>query len=299
MKSGVVIIDKPSGFTSFDVVAVMRKLLNEKKVGHTGTLDPIATGVLVVLCGNATKAAGFIEDNDKTYIASFRLGVETDTQDSTGKILRTCSKTITKSELLNALTAFCGEIEQTPPMYSAVSVGGKRLYDLARKGITVERNPRKITILKLELIDFDESSQSGSIEIECSKGTYVRTLCADIGEYLGTYAIMTALRRTKACSFCISDAITLEEAKKICEENGPEHILQTTEILFNNYRKVFVTQSQSVRFKNGGGLYLNRVLQGEEYQDGEVFSVYCQNSDFLGLAKVDVQKNELSYLKTF
>ena len=184
--NGILCINKPQGFTSFDVAAKLRGMLKTKKIGHAGTLDPMATGVLPVFVGNATKACDIMPDSSKAYRASFRLGEQSDTQDSTGTILKTAEVNCTAADIEALLPKFRGEIMQIPPMYSAVSVNGKRLYELARQGIEVERESRNVTIYSLELLNFDEETQSGTLKVACSKGTYIRTLCEDIGNYLGT-----------------------------------------------------------------------------------------------------------------
>ena len=181
-RSGVILIDKPSGFTSFDVIAVLRGVLRERRLGHTGTLDPMATGVLPVLVGKATRAADILPENEKSYRAGFALGYSTDTLDVTGEVVKRSGKTASREELLAALDSFRGVITQLPPMYSAVQVGGRRLYDLARQGVSVERTPRRVEVYSAELIGFDQSAQSGELEISCSKGTYIRSIIDDLGE---------------------------------------------------------------------------------------------------------------------
>ena len=211
--NGVIILDKPAGFTSFDAVAVMRGLAREKKIGHTGTLDPMATGVLPLLIGRAAKAADLLPDTDKEYMAGFRLGERFDTGDVTGKIIETSPARASEGDLLRALERFRGDIMQTPPMYSAVSVGGQRLYKLARQGIEIEREPRPVHIGRLELASFDEKEQRGTLAVACSKGTYIRALIEDIARAAGTLGVMTALRRTKACGFTVRAAVTLEDLR--------------------------------------------------------------------------------------
>ena len=189
---GILVIDKPKSYTSFDVVAVMRKLCGEKKIGHTGTLDPMATGVLPILVGKATRCAPFLDDTDKEYEAEFQLGLSTDTQDITGKVVSETPHRVTKADIEAVLPQFRGEIQQLPPMYSAVQIDGKRLYSLARQGIEVERETRPVTIYQCDLLSFDEETQKGTLRIMCSKGTYVRTLCSDIGvAYLGCWVWLT------------------------------------------------------------------------------------------------------------
>ena len=215
--NGIICIDKPQGFTSFDVVAKLRGITKIRRIGHAGTLDPMATGVLPVFIGRATKACDMLPDSDKEYEAEFRLGVVTDTQDSTGEVLSSCEAAVSSDEISRVVAGFLGEQEQIPPMYSAVKVDGKRLYDLARQGIEVERKPRKIVVYRIDLISFDEKSQSGRLVISCSKGTYIRTICHDIGQKLGCGAIMTALRRTRAAGFSLDDCLTIEEAQRLSD----------------------------------------------------------------------------------
>ncbi len=297
--NGIIVIDKQKEYTSFDVVAVMRRLLKQKKVGHTGTLDPMATGVLPILVGNATKAQSLLPDTDKTYLASFELGITTDTLDSTGNVFSTCSFSVSREELTSKLTQFCGDILQIPPMYSAVKQKGKRLYELAREGITVEREKRPVTIRKISLCEFDEANGCGKLEITCSKGTYIRTLCADLGDALGCGAIMTGLRRTEACGFPISSSITLEQAKKLAEEGNLEDRLISVSQLFAVYPDVHVTKAQAVRFQNGGGLSLDRVFLKHGNADEQRYRVFGPKDSFLGLGMVSHRKEELSVLQLF
>ena len=195
--NGILLIDKPQDWTSNDVVSKMRGILHERRIGHSGTLDPLATGLLVVFVGRATRAVEFAESDSKEYIAGLRLGVKTDTQDITGNVLSECECNVSETELLNALDGFKGDIEQIPPMYSAIKIGGKKLYELARKGEEVERKPRKINISKLDIIG--EENGDYILDVACSKGTYIRTLCNDIGEALNCGGCMSSLRRVKAC----------------------------------------------------------------------------------------------------
>lgn len=301
--NGVLVIDKPRDFTSFDVVAVIRGVCGTKKVGHTGTLDPMATGVLPVLLGNATKAQSLMPDSDKAYEAEFMLGVRTDTLDITGNVTAKKDARMRFENVDGVLDGFRGEIMQLPPMYSAVSVDGKRLYDLARQGIEVEREKRAVTIERLELLSFDENIQTGRLSVYCSKGTYIRTLIDDIGEKLGTYAVMTNLRRTLACGYSIDDAISLESLRQLKDSNGVEAVqalVKPTETVFAPYRAVCVTSAQAKRFKNGGSLDLARTqLARQAKKDGEVFRIYERDGDFLGLGRIKLEKSELGFLKLF
>ena len=296
--NGVIVMDKPGGFTSFDVVAVMRGVCRERKIGHTGTLDPMATGVLPLLLGTATRALPFLGDTGKEYQAGFRLGAATDTQDSTGKTVAESGAKAARAQLEAMLPRFRGEILQTPPMYSAVSVNGKRLYDLARQGVEVERAKRPVTIFRLELTEFDESSQSGRLVVSCSKGTYIRTLCADIGEALGTYGMMTALRRTRASGFTLDGALTMEEAKSLSAQGRlAEHVL-SVESLFADDPAVSVSAAQAVRFSNGGELDLERTpLRGSEPPQGARYRVCSPEDVFLGLG--EIRGGTLAVLRLF
>ena len=298
--NGVILIDKPMDFTSFDVIAVMRRISGQKKLGHTGTLDPNATGVLPVLLGCATKAQDLIVNHDKTYIADFRLGLTTDTLDIWGKVIAENESHITRDEILSVIPKFTGEISQIPPMFSAVQKNGQRLYDLARQGIEVERESRQVTVYKLELLSFDESTQSGQLEIACSKGTYVRTIIDDIGRELNVGAVMTALRRTVACGYDLSECITLEKAKQLAEENALESYVRSVESLFESYGYCAVSEAQARRFSNGGALDIDRTyLKTIEVNDGDIFRVKDREHKFLGLGIVDLESRLLKIYKLF
>ncbi len=298
--NGVIVIDKPQGFTSFDVIAVVRRLTGQRKTGHTGTLDPNATGVLPVLLGTATKAQDLIPDHDKRYVADFRLGLTTDTLDIWGQEKTRAESHASREDVLALLPKFKGEIEQVPPMYSAVRQNGQRLYDLARKGMEVERKTRKVTVYELELLDFDEESQTGRLEIFCSKGTYVRTLIDDLGTALGVGATMTALRRTRACGYTLSDCLTLEELKALCESGSAEDELRSVESLFASYDPVTVSDAQARRFCNGGALDLSRTeLKHRDLPDREILRVKDRAGVFLGLGLIDRESSLLKVYKSF
>lgn len=295
--NGIIVIDKPKDFTSFDIVAIMRKICHTKKIGHAGTLDPMATGVLPILIGNATKAQSLLPNTNKEYLASFKLGIQTDTQDITGKVLATSSVNISEHDIVNALKKFQGDILQIPPMYSALKHNGQRLYDLARQGIEVERKPRHINISKIELCKFNSDSNEGSFIVSCSTGTYVRTLCEDLGKALKTFAVMTELKRTSACGFDLCDAIPLDQAKNL-GDNLCDYLL-SVENLFRDYISVSLSPAQSVRFKNGGALYLNRLKFKGNISDNEKIRVYNNESNFLGLGIISFKSNEMKILKNF
>lgn len=295
--NGILVINKPSGFTSFDVVAVTRKALKTKKVGHMGTLDPMATGVLPILVGMATKLQSVIPETDKEYIAGFKLGISTDTQDITGNVLERAEMKISENQIRKVLSKFKGEIMQIPPMYSAVKKDGVRLYALARQGIEVERDARKVIIKKIELLNFNEKLQTGELIVRCSKGTYVRTLCNDIGAALGCGAVMTLLKRTEACGFRIEDSITLDEVKQLSNDGRIFKKLILLDAPFKCYKAIRVTENQGKRFSNGGGLMLERISIEENTKDKSLFRVYDQENKFLGLGIVNSAKRELSIYK--
>ncbi|MGN1131049.1 MAG: tRNA pseudouridine(55) synthase TruB [Ruminococcus sp.] len=289
--NGVLIINKPKEFTSFDVVAVVRKYSGQRKIGHTGTLDPNATGVLPLLLGNATKAQDIVPNHDKEYIADFQLGKTTDTLDIWGQILTETESNVSRVDLENILEKFTGDIFQIPPMYSAVQVNGKRLYDLARKGIEVEREKRKVTVYTLKLLSFDENSQSGKFQVACSKGTYIRTLIDDIGKSLGTGAVMTALERTSACGYRIEDCVSLDDVKSLSEKGELESKIAPTESLFTDYPYVKVSDAQAKRFYNGGELDCSRTYLAKiNPADDTIFRVKDREDNFLGLGIVKGQQ---------
>ncbi len=294
--NGIIILDKPSGFTSFDAVAVLRRLSHQKKIGHTGTLDPMATGVLPILLGRAAKALNFLPDTDKEYVASFRLGERRDTGDITGEVVERSPAPVALEALEAALPRFRGKILQVPPMYSAVSVGGKRLYELARKGLEVERPARPVTISRLELLSYDPQTKEGSLRVGCSKGTYIRVLIEDLARAAGSCGTMTALRRTSACGFSQEDAHSLEALKALAAEGRLEEALLPVEGLFALYPAVRVSPAQATRFQNGGGLDLAR-LRG--VPEGGLCRVKSPQGLFLGLGQVDRARGEMKFVKSF
>ncbi len=298
--NGVMVVDKPQDFTSFDVVAVMRGLSKERKIGHTGTLDPMATGVLPLLLGRAAKAADLLPSTDKEYRAEFALGERYDTGDVTGALLETDAAAVSRERLEEALPAFQGEIWQVPPMYSAVSVGGKRLYQLARKGLEVERPARKVTISRLVLESYDQAARRGVLRVSCSKGTYIRTLIEDIAQAAGTVGTMCALRRTEACGFSVEEAVSLEQLRELAARGELSQVLRPVDSLFQEYPPVTVSGPQGERFKNGGGLDMGRLrLPRIALVEGTRFRVYGPEGEFLGLAGTDLAKGQLSFLKRF
>ncbi len=290
--NGILCVDKPEKFTSFDVVAIARKCFKTKKIGHAGTLDPMATGVLVLLINGAAKAADLLPDTDKRYRAGFRLGIVSDTQDIWGKLKPRCANGIPEGDMLEALDGFRGETEQIPPMYSAVKQNGRKLYELARKGIETERKPRKITVKSLELLNFDGTD--GTLEIECSSGTYIRTLINDIGEALGTGAVMTSLRRTAACGFNLSDCHGLEEIRAADEKTLCDWLIPTEKV-FSSYPAVILDGEQKKMYFNGVRLDADRLNGGAAPE--EKLRVYC-GEEFVGIAKINSER-ELVQIKRF
>lgn len=282
--NGIVIVDKPQGWTSQDVTARLRRVFSTRRIGHGGTLDPMATGVLPVFVGRATRAVEFFEHAEKTYEATLRLGMKTDTQDITGTVLEERPVTVTEQDILNVLPAFRGEILQIPPMYSALKVNGQKLYDLARKGKEVERQPRPITIHELELLHFD--GQDARIRVRCSKGTYIRTLCEDMGEELGCLGTMAALRRTRAGEYTIEKAVPLQT---LLDAENPEQYLLSMDSPFLGYPAVTLSENQEKRCRNGNAFTL-RVPDG-------TYRAYGKNGEFLMLARVE--NGVMSTIKSF
>lgn len=294
--NGVLIVNKPMDFTSFDAVAVARKATRQKKIGHCGTLDPNATGVLPVLLGVATKAQDILPNHDKEYVAELKFGVKTDTLDIWGTVLKEEISAVTKAQFEEILKDFTGEIMQVPPMYSALKQNGKRLYDLARQGIEVKREARPVTIYSLTAEDFSEENQTAKIRVSCSKGTYIRSLIDDLGSALGTCAAMTALQRTSACGFSLKDALSIDELKAMTPEDISARLLPI-ERLFDAYREVTVSPAQATRFSNGGALGLERLRNlPKEAADGEILRVKHEGK-FLGLGII--KDTELKIYKLF
>ncbi len=295
--NGVIVINKEKGYTSFDVVQVVRRILGVKKAGHTGTLDPNATGVLPVLLGTATKAQDIIPNHDKAYRAAFRLGIATDTLDIWGTVQQEEHTHLSAQEIERALSRFRGKIEQLPPMYSAVSVDGKRLYQYAREGVTVERRTRTVTVYALTLLRFDEQRQEGELSIACSRGTYVRTLIDDLARSLGTVGVMTDLERTAACGYTLADAVTLSTLGDIAAAGTLE--LRDVESLFQSFPELVVSDAQAHRFRNGNPLSLDRTALKHHADDGAVYRVKDSGGQFLSLGIVDMDAGELKMYKHF
>ena len=282
--SGVVIVDKPQGMTSHDVVGKLRRIFKTKKVGHTGTLDPMATGVLPVLIGNAVKASSFLVSDSKKYEARMLLGIETDTEDTSGKTLFEKEVICSDDEVKHAVLSFLGESEQTPPMYSALKVGGQKLCDLARQGIEIEREARKIFVDEIS-VDEKISSREWKISVSCSKGTYIRTLISDIGKKLSCGAAMSALKRTRSGNFCIENSFSIEALEKLAEENELEKALIPTESLFSSLDEVKLEKFYSRLARNGQPIYSSRAKLSLP-KISERVRLYDENGVFFALGEV-------------
>ena len=252
--NGILIVNKEAGFTSFDVIAKLRGILGMKKIGHTGTLDPMATGVLPVLLGNATRISDYLTDYDKCYIAGVKLGITTDTEDITGTVLSERPVSVTEEQLKNVIPSFLGNIMQLTPMYSARKVNGQKLVDLARKGITVEREKKPVCIKELSVSDYSTAEGTFTLRVLCSKGTYVRTLCHDIGEALGCGACMTSLIRIKTGRYELSEAHTLSEIETAVKNGHIDEIIYPTDSVFTAYERADVTEEGKKYLLNGNPL---------------------------------------------
>lgn len=278
MANGILVIDKSAGWTSQDVAAKLRGVFHERRVGHGGTLDPMATGVLPVFIGRATRAAEFLESAEKEYVAGLRLGVVTDTQDTSGTVLETNSVCVTRAQLEAALRQFLGPIEQIPPMYSAIKINGQKLYELARRGQEVARRPRSITIHALELLEGEGADWT--IRVRCSKGTYVRTLCHDLGRSLGCGGCMSSLRRTRAGSFTLAQAVTMQQVLDFAAGQDPQQLLMPVDAVFAAHPPLIVTLGQAAKLKNGAQ------VKDWQFQPG-TYRVYAEDGEFLLLGRVE------------
>ena len=294
--NGILCVNKPSGWTSFDVVAKVRGMAKTKKVGHAGTLDPMATGILPLFFGTATKACDVMPNDNKGYIATFRFGMTTDTLDITGNVQSQTESHITEAELRALLPSFLGEIDQIPPMFSAVQVNGRRLYDIARSGAEVERKARRVNILKLKLLEFSEEEQTATVEVLCSKGTYIRTFCSDIGEKLGVGATLTALNRHIVGNFTLDDCYTMEQLQAFTDAGVLDEKALPVEKVFEQLPKIKLNEVQSIKFRNGVKLDLNRVRY--KNVDG-LHKVFDQQNQFMGLARLNLETMELIVEKMF
>ena len=276
--NGILLIDKAEGWTSSDVVIKLKGVLRERRVGHSGTLDPMATGLLAVFVGRATRAVEFAEAHDKRYTAGLRLGVTTDTQDVTGSVLRSCQANVAEDELKAVLTRFTGELEQIPPMYSAIKINGQKLYDIARRGGEVERRPRHITVSGISVVG--RSGNDFVLDISCSKGTYIRTLCNDIGDALGCGGCMSSLRRTAAGDFSVSQAYTIDEVVAAAAAGEAGKLLLPTDGMFAALPRCTAGAQDERRIKNGNEIKTPALADGD-------YRVYSDSGEFLMLGRAE------------
>ena len=286
--NGIILVDKPQGWTSHDVVAKLRGIYQQRRIGHSGTLDPMATGVLAVFLGRGTRAVELCENDEKEYVADLLLGIVTNTQDITGEVLEQHSVEVSRQQLEAVLEQFLGPQQQIPPMYSAVKIGGKKLYELARKGQSVERKPRSIVIHELELCDFD--GKTARIRVVCSKGTYIRTLCHDIGAALGTGGCLSSLRRTRAGRFAIDDCVTMEQIQQARDQNAHMAFLRPVDSLFSGCPAVYLGEKETLRCKNGAENAVSGMPDG-------TYRVYGPENEFLMLGQC--QNGVLRTVKSF
>lgn len=284
MANGIISIDKPQGWTSQDVTARLRRVFDTRRIGHGGTLDPMATGVLPVFVGRATRGVEFFENAEKIYEATLRLGITTDTEDITGTVLTEQAVSLSEADLLAVLPRFRGKLQQIPPMYSALKINGQKLYDLARRGRQVERQPRQIEIFELTCLGF--YGNTARLRIHCSKGTYIRTLCKDIGAALGCGGCMEALRRIRAGEYTIAEAVPLAE---LLETEDAGQYLRPVDTLFSDHPAVTLTPKQEERCRNGNTF-------SSSLADG-TYRVYGRNGDFLAISRVE--NGVMSTIKSF
>ena len=289
--NGILCVNKPQDFTSFDVVAKLRGILQMKRLGHGGTLDPMATGVLPVFVGNATKACDIMPDNTKSYRAAFRLGAVSDTQDVWGEVRELSDKAVSREDIEAVIPDFMGKIMQLPPMYSAVQVNGQRLYDLARQGIEVERQPREIEVESLMLESYDSFSRQGALSIVCGKGTYIRTIISDIGDKLGCGGIMTSLVRTSSGGFTLDDCHSFEEIQQARDEERLEELILPIERVFEKLPKLRLGEAQTRMYRNGVKLDISKL---RDIRSGvEQYGVYGFDGGFIGTASANIETGEL------
>lgn len=293
---GIICIDKPGEHTSFDVVARVRGILRQRKVGHGGTLDPMATGVLPVFLGTATRCCDILPNERKAYLAAAQLGAATDTQDCCGRISEHIAGHVTEAALREAMRAFEGGYLQRPPMYSAIQVGGQRLYDLARQGAEVEREKRPVTLYRMELLEFNEPEQRFTLQVECGKGTYVRTLCEDIARQAGSAAYLLSLRRTMSAGFTLPDCVSLEELTALAAEGRVGERLLPPERAFLDLPRAYLSPKQAHLLKNGVKLSADRLKC--QADSGRV-SVYGWQEGFLAVAELNPESRLLERVKLF
>lgn len=297
MINGIIVIHKETGFTSHDVVAKMRGICGQKKIGHTGTLDPAATGVLPVCLGNATKLCDMLTDKDKEYVAELLLGVETDTQDTTGEVLSRREVNMSEEQVRLAAESFVGAYNQVPPMYSALKVNGKKLYELAREGKEVERAARPVEIHELEILEMNLPVVK--MRVACSKGTYIRTLCADIGEKLGCGGTMQSLQRTRVGSFSLENALTLGELQEKKDQGELETVVIPVDEVFADCPALHVREEFRKLLDNGNSFFPNQTVEKKRYGIGEWVRVYRDDNCFVGVYAYEESRKWYKPVKMF
>jgi len=292
---GIINVLKPPGMTSHDVVSFIRKCTGIKKVGHTGTLDPGAAGVLPVCIGKATKVSELLMNDDKGYRAEIQLGITTDTQDGYGNVLSERKVHVNEADIIKTVNTFIGPIQQVPPMYSAIKINGQKLYELARKGMEVKREPRHITIHSINIIDINLERNTLLIDVRCSKGTYIRTLCCDIGEKLGCGAHMSFLLRTKSGIFTLDKSVTVETIEQYLKENRIQDLLEPIDSIFKEYPSITVNASMERKVLNGNEIDIRHL--GPFDKGSEIYRIYNESGRFLCLSKIIQKENNMSFLK--
>ncbi len=295
--NGILLINKPEDFTSFDVIAKLKGILRFRKIGHGGTLDPMATGVLPIFLGRAAKAVDILPSEQKRYIAKFQTGIKTDTLDITGTITERAEPCLDKQKVLDVISQFIGDISQTPPMYSAIRVNGARLYDLARAGSVVERPKRDVTIESIDLIEADTQKGEYTIDVLCSKGTYIRTLCDDIGEMLGSYATITSLQRTMSSGYKLEDCITLDDVQRLMDNGEIDSVIKPVDTAFMQCDELVLDDKKAKLFLNGVKMRASQF--NTSHINTENVRVYSKNREFLGLASLDKKADKLRIIKLF
>lgn len=289
---------KEKGFTSHDVVAKLRGILHQKKIGHTGTLDPDVTGVLPVCLGNATKLCDLLTDKDKTYEAVLKLGVVTDTQDLTGKILEELTVECSQEEMEQVVYSFLGDYQQIPPMYSALKVNGKKLYELAREGKVIERNPRQVKIHEIKILNVNWQEKEVEFEVTCSKGTYIRTLCHDIGEKLGCGGVMKSLVRTRVSRFQIAESLSLAKIEELVKEEGLQEKIMAVDEFFINNPAIYMKEDANRLIYNGNS-FQKRNVKIQEDGTGDWIRVYDSKNIFVGIYKLEEREEIYKPVKMF
>lgn len=292
--TGVLPVKKPAGFTSFDVIGKLRGVTKTRKIGHSGTLDPMATGVLPLFFGGATKCCDILQNEDKRYVADVKFGIVTDTQDTTGRVLKECESHVTEAQFREVISRFIGKQMQLPPMYSAVKVNGRPLYDLAREGKTVERAQKEIEVYEINLVEFDEHAQTARMEVSCGKGTFIRTLINDMGEKLSCGASMSSLERTMAGGFDISECYTIADIEAMMQDGTFEEHLMPIERLFENLPRLVLDDFDKRLYRSGVPLELQK--RGWSGIEGNI-AVFDESGMILGISYMDEEANELKLRK--